>query len=255
MIGDNRIKLYWRTVAILSAVIILSVWGLYLIRGNKEEAESEHVITENLESTENIRERTTITAITETESAEQENPLIQDAVFEINKLMEWFFQAKFDCNIETLQQIVRPIEEYSAERLYEERYGKGEDGLLEIESYHVQNCYSKRGLAEGTFFVWVYVDVKYVNADTPAPALYRMVVCSGENGYYIYNDVLEEEERVYFEEVSAMEDVQELVDYVNQLFLEVIEQDEQLREIVLTMHGTDSEEVQSSEDMTGQSLE
>ena len=262
MSGDDMIKLYWKTVSILLVGIIIGVFGLYLIKGIKgigeKETESESVrIEENLIEKNPIEENPTesiteILVTTDSESLENENPLLQDAIFEVNKLMEWFFQAKFDCDVETLQQIVSPNDGYSAERLYEERYGKDESGLLEIESYHVKECYSKRGLTEGSFVVWVLVEVKYKQADTPAPALYRMYVCSGENGYYINNEVLEEE-AAYRDEVSTMEDVQKLVEEVNQRFLEVVDQDEQLRNIVFAMEGADSEEEQNLEEE--QSLE
>lgn len=255
MSGDDMIKLYWKTVLVLFVGVILIGFGFYLrkeIGGKEEESEiisSERIDTENtedIEDTNNIDIKTTET-ITD---VLEENPLLKDAIFEINKLMEWFFQAKFDCDIETLQQLVSPNDGYSAERLYEERYGKEESGLLEIESYHVKECYSKAGLREGTFLVWVLVEVKYKQAETVAPALYRMYVCSGENGYYINNEITEEE-AVFREEVSAMEDVQNLIAEVNQRFQEAVDQDEQLKHIVLAMEGTDSEEAQDFEETQG----
>lgn len=246
------IKLYWKTVLILLVGVILGGFGLYVMKGiggEKTEIETE-TGTESgmeIEESQNQTESHTIETMV-TSKEEDENPLLQDAVFEINRLMEWFFQAKFDCDVETLQQIVSPNDGYSAERLHEERYGKDESGLLEIESYYVKECYSKMGLTEGSFVVWTLVEVKYKNADTPAPALYRMYVCSGENGYYINNEILEDE-AIYRDEISAMEDVQKLVEEVNQRFLEALEQDKQLKDIVLAMEGTDSEEEQGLEEI------
>ena len=179
---------------------------------------------------------------------------MQDALFEINKLMEWFFQAKLDCDVETLQQIVSPNDGYSAERLYEERYGKDESGLLEIESYQVKACYSKNGLTNGTYLVWVLVDVKYVHAAVAAPALYRMYVCSGENGYFIDNDI-SKEEAAYRDEVSAAADVQELVAEVNRRFQEAVDQDEQLKEIVLAMDVSDLEEQSLEETQSAEEIQ
>lgn len=247
MSGDDMIKLYWKVVSFLLLFAVVVFLGLNFVKGtNKKEAELEST-TENISLMESVTEPL---ITTEAESLEEENPLLKDAIFEINKLMEWFFQAKFDCDIETLQQIVSPSNEYQAERLHEERYGKDESGLLEIESYFVKSCYSKRGLLEGTFFVWVLVEVKYVNAETTALALYRMYVCKGENGYYI-NHEISEEEAAYRDEISEMEDVQKLIEEVNQQFQEAVNQDEQLKNIVLTMEGTDSksEEMQSSEEV------
>ncbi len=241
MSGDDMIKLYWKTVSILLAGIVLVALGLYFGKGIKKESqeiESEPAVTESVEVRESLTE---LSSESVSESVQEENPLLQDALFEINKLMEWFFQAKFDCDIETLQQIVSPNDGYSAERLYEERYGKDESGLLEIESYQVKSCYSKNGLTDGTYLVWVLVDIKYVHAAAAAPALYRMYVCRGENGYFIDNDI-SEEEAVYRDEISQEADVQELIAEVNQRFQEAVDQDEQLKEIVLAMDVSEFEE-------------
>ncbi len=249
MSGDDMIKLYWKAVAILLAGSAVIVFGFYFRNGiSGKETESQ---SESPSETEISLDSETIQAES-SEGLENENPLVKDAVFEINKLMEWFFQAKFDCDVETLQQLVSPNDGYSAERLHEERYGKDESGLLEIESYQVKECYSKAGLEEGTFLVWVLVEVKYKNAETAAPALYRMYVCSGEDGYYIKNEVTEEE-AAFREEASAEEEVQKLVEEVNQRFQEAVAQDEQLKNIVLAMEGTDFEETQDLEET--QSLE
>lgn len=245
MSGDDMVKLYWRTVFILLVGTVLVVLGLFFMKGiGGGETESESRTTESLAPTESVTE----TIQTTVEPVKNENPLVQDAIFEIHKLMEWFFQAKFDCDIEMLQQMVSPADSYNVDRLYEERYGKDESGLLEIENYHVRSCYTKNGLTDGTYIVWVFVEVKYVNAAASAPALYRMYVCRKDDGYYINNEVLEEE-AAYCEEVSAMEDVQELVAEVNQRFQEVLDQDEQLKNIVLVMKGKDLEEDSSSEEV------
>lgn len=243
MRGDDKIKLYGRMFSISLGIILLA-FGLFLVKAIRgENTKSGNVMTESAVPTEGKSEMTQVTDLV---SEKSDNPLVQDAVFEIHKLMEWFFQAKLDCDIETLQQIVNPSDWYHADRLYEERYGREESGLLEIESYQVESCYSKKGLTEGTYLVWTSVEVKYVNAETPAPALYRMYVCRDGDRYYINYDV-SEEEAAYCEEVSAMEDVQELVASVNQRFQEVWDQDEQLKKIVLIMEGKNLEENPSSE--------
>ena len=57
MSGDDMIKLYWKTVSILLAGIVLVVLGLYFIKGTeKKEQETESVVTENSESGESLVE-------------------------------------------------------------------------------------------------------------------------------------------------------------------------------------------------------
>lgn len=243
---EEKWERYWRViliVAIASIIVLLLSFMVFFMRsGDDNKKEQKSMTTENPTQTESVSETT--------QEADQieDNPLLQDAVPEIKELMEQFYQAKFDCDVETLRQLVSPTDAYTEESLYEERYGREENSLFEIESYQVESCYSKKGLEEGTYLVWVYVDIKYVHADTPAPALFRMYVCTDENGYYIYNGSLEGEIGVYRDEISAKEDVLGLATMVNQRFQEVVNQDEQLKNIVLAMEGTTAEESQISEE-------
>lgn len=236
--GKEMLEAYWKIILVAALAVILAV---FLVKCGSGDAEPEDVTAENLALTESVSETTQTT-----DRNKEDNPLQQDTIPELKELMEQFFQAKFDCDIETLRQLVNPIDGYTEESLYEDRYGGEENSIFEIESYHVESCYSKKGLVEGTYIVWVYVDIKYVNAETPAPALFRMYICTDESGYYIYNGSLEGEISTYRDEISAKEDVLELVNMVNQRFQEAVNHDEQLKKIVLSMEGADkAEETQS----------
>lgn len=231
---NKRRKIYW--ILIPSILLLLVLVGL-LVKKTIEEDMTIEMQQESTAQLEIIMESETETESESEEIQTEENALQKDNYPEINQLMERFFQAKFDCNVEELSQIVNPIDGYTEERLYEDRYGKKENSLLEIESYQLDSCYTKEGLLEGTYIVWVYVEIKYINAETPAPALFRMYVCTDENGYYIHNGILEGELSTYRDEISAKADVLELVSMINQRYQEAVNHDEDLRNIVLSMEG------------------
>jgi len=240
------LKKYWKIIIALLISITLMIFVIFPFRSNdKDRNEQESTTSEIVNTTENETRETVSTTERETETiteiiiGTEENPLLKDDSLEIRELMERFYQAKFNCEVETLHQLVGPFDSYSEESLYEERYGKKEDGLLELESYQVEACYSKKGLTDETYFVWALVNMKYKNADTPAPALFRMYVCKNENGYYIYNDTLSEEVKEYRDEISSKEDVLNLIDVVNQRLKEAVSQDEQLKNLVLSIKDED----------------
>lgn len=239
---NDMLEAYGKLILVAILVILLVV---FLVRYQKTEDPQE--TTSAIETTEQTTGTTETERQTET-TLEEENPLREDADPEIHTLMERFFQAKFDCDIESLRQIVNPIDGYTEESLYEDRYGMEENSLMEIENYEVKSCYTKDGLVSGTYFVWVYVEIKYVHAATPAPALFRMYVCTDENGYYIYNGSLEGEISAYRDEMSAKADVLELVAMINQRYQEAMNHDEDLLNIVLSMTGEQESEEQSTQE-------
>ncbi len=77
----------------------------------------------------------------------------------------------------------------------------------------------------------MYYEIKFVNAQTPAPALNKMYVCTDDTGVYIYNGTIEGEISNYLDEVSHEPDVVALVEEVNEKLETAISQDEELRGI------------------------
>jgi len=242
MAGKKKYVLreFWKFMLVMALTVVAVI---VFIRCGRTREESESVTTEPSSQIESISETTLAP-----DKKEEENLLLQDTMPEIQELMKQFYQAKFDCDMDTLRQLVNPFDGFTEDGLYEERYGKDESGLFEIERYQVESCYTKRGLEDESYFVWVYVDIKYANAETHAPAVFRMYVCMGENGYYIYNDSLDEEIRAYRDKISKEEDVLKLVDMVNERFKDAVNRDEQLKNIVLSMEGTNGGEIQSQEE-------
>ncbi len=154
-------------------------------------------------------------------SAESNNELLVDAFSKINRLMETYFKAKLDCDTETLQKIV-----YNTENITEEKLLKENEY---IEDYQNIKCYTKNGILDNTYIVYVYFEYKFYNIDTNAPAMIRMYVCTNEAGdVYIYNEAVDGEIASYMEEVNNSDDVVALFEETDNLLKTAIESDENL---------------------------
>lgn len=99
-----------------------------------------------------------------------------------------------------------------------------------IESYQNIACYTKKGLAENSFIVYVYYEVKFYDIDTLAPGLNTLYVCTNENGELYVSDPGETGEAAdYIQIVSTQDDVADLFNRVQVKYAEVVDTDEVLK--------------------------
>ncbi len=178
----------------------------------------------------------------ETETAEQksvDSSLQKDAYPEIQDLMERYFEAKMNCDVEALGQIVYPMSGYTVEGLENDLGIPESEAFRRVETYQNVVCYTKPGLLQDTYVVWVYYETKYVNVETAAPCMFKAYVCTDETGVYIYNGVIEGEISNYLDEASQDEDVVALVNSVNQQLTEACNHDEALKNIYDILWGVE----------------
>ena len=98
----------------------------------------------------------------------------------MNELLNSYYTAYASDNLETLEQIARPIS--NNEKSY--------IGVLSQYYESIQNMkyYSKAGLTEGSYFVSVYNEIKFYGVDTLAPTLdFFYVETDDEGKLYINN--------------------------------------------------------------------
>lgn len=157
--------------------------------------------------------------------------LLKDAYPEIQALMERYFEAKMNCDVEALSQIVNPIAGYTLEGLENDLGIPESEAFRRVEDYRNITCYTKPGLLKDTYVVWVYYETKYMNVETAAPCMFKAYVCTDDMGVYIYNGTIEGEISNYIDEASQDEDVVALVNSVNQQLAEACGYDEGLRNI------------------------
>lgn len=173
-----------------------------------------------------------IASDTSGESTEEEavNPLEKDAYPEINKLFETYFKALIESDTETFNKIV----DSDADVTEDQMKTKTEF----IENYQNIACYTKKGLVEDTFIVFVYFEVKFPKIETPAPSLMWRSVRLDENGDpYIDEKTLAEkdtegEAQAYLQEILRSEEVLALSDDVNKKLEEAQKEDEALADLM-----------------------
>lgn len=92
------------------------------------------------------------------------------------------------------------------------------------------NCYIMRSYEEGTYIVYVYSELKYVNIKTSYPNLDKFYLITDEDGNLkIFTSEMDEMLETYFKERDQDEKVQELIQMTNDKAKEALEKDVDLR--------------------------
>ena len=93
--------------------------------------------------------------------------LQKDAYPQVNELISTYFQAKVDQDVQLLYKVFGKEED---DRL-EERKQQLKDEAVYIEDYQDITCYTKAGMTDDSYVVYVTYDVKFRRVDTLAPGL------------------------------------------------------------------------------------
>lgn len=148
-------------------------------------------------------------------------PLIENGFSDITKLMKTYYKAKLDCDVEQLKELASdPSYTRSKEELQEEVHF--------YEDFRNIKCYVKKGYQEGTYFIYVYYDIKVINIDTLLPALRQFYIVTVDGKLKIFTPDYDAETDEYFLARRQDEDVIELFDEVNRKYEEAIAKDEVL---------------------------
>ncbi len=142
----------------------------------------------------------------------------------INQLIQTYYQAKLKCDMDTLKSISSEpsavIDEESLKMLIEG-----------IDDYNNITCYVKKSYQEDEYIVWAYHDIKFIGLKTCAPALSKFYVVKDSQGEYkIFDGVMSEELKEYFDSRSQDADVLELMAYTDNLAVKAKETDQDLNE-------------------------
>lgn len=161
--------------------------------------------------------------ITVTTQSQEENQLKEEAYEEITDVVKLYLDAKLEGNVEALAQYVDNMDGITAEDLAAES--------AYIDEYSSITCYTKNGLYENTYVVYVYYELQLKNIKTSVPGITTLyVIRDDETGnIFIHNGVTDGEVLQYIKELTKQEDVAALFDDVNKMFNEAVESDEELK--------------------------
>ncbi|MCI8945762.1 MAG: SH3 domain-containing protein [Lachnospiraceae bacterium] len=180
---------------------------------------------------------------TEEETAESVSvpdvPLEENAVAAVNELMNSYYAALEDADIEKLEKLINYISDV-------DKLGIQKKSNY-IDRYNNITCYTKKGQAEDSYIVYAYQEVKFYDYETPVPSLNTFVVYKNEDGsYYIYEGDLDDNVLQYFNGLSAQDDVANLCTTVQAKYNKAIAGDEALDEFISGFNDRISEEVAQS---------
>lgn len=147
--------------------------------------------------------------------------LEKDAYPQVNELIGAYFQAKIDQDPAALYQV----------------FGKADDGNMDfyrkelkaeaayVQDYEDVTCYTRKGLTEDSYLVYVIYDVKFRRVDTLAPGIMWCYVVKGDDGRYVIRENVIGDEADYVAEQNQTEGVRLLNRQVKAKLKAAIESD------------------------------
>lgn len=153
-------------------------------------------------------------------AALNEEPLAENAYTDVNGMMNTFYNALASGDMDT----VRAVKDYNSDKEIIAYEKKSEF----IERYDNIKCYTKPGIEEDSYFVYVTYDVKIQDIDTEAPGLNAFYVYKSENGSLMIDGDTEENIKAAFKLVTNQDDVVDLYNKINVDYTEAVASDEAL---------------------------
>lgn len=203
-------------------LICVAVTVIIAVNANKRAAAEEEA--QLAESTE-----VAATAVSEgSEEAAPELPLEENAYPAVNALMNSYYGALAEGELETITSINAFVDDTEKIRIQEmSKY---------IDSYPQLDVYTKAGPIEGSYLAYVYSKVKFTEYDELVPGMQAFYICTDENGNCYINEG--EDNSVvtnYIRDISLQDDVVDLNNKVAVEYNELLENDEELNAFLVDL--------------------
>ena len=157
-----------------------------------------------------------------TATPEPENDLELNKYADINKVVQDFYEAKLTCSAEDFVPIVTNANQIDMERLQRK--------IEYVNSYQNINCYTKKGINEIDYVVYVSYDLELATIDTYAPSIDELRITYVDGTPKVYLGNIAEDTSKYLNELRTGEDVEVLVSDVVTRLEEACASDENLNE-------------------------
>ncbi len=137
-----------------------------------------------------------------------EIPLAENTIPEIRQLLDTYYSAYADGDIETIKSITNYLEETEGLRI---------QAMSEyVEGYPVKTIYTRPGPVQDSFLAYVHFKMKVTNFEDTVSGMETFYICKKVDGsYYLNEGEVSEAELKFIEKVAAQEDVVELYNRVN----------------------------------------
>lgn len=143
---------------------------------------------------------------------------------DVNAFVESYLNALTSCDINMLNSMVADASEFNI------------DKLTRRQEYIVKEsnpeCYTKPGVTEGSYVVYVVVNSQIKGVSVQPLSLYFFYLVPNENGGYIFNNIYNTDPDIdaYMNKIERDPDVVELYARVNKNNDESVKNDESLRQ-------------------------
>ena len=150
-----------------------------------------------------------------------EIPLAENTIPEIQQLIDTYYSAYADGDIETIKSITNNLEETEGLRIR---------AMSEyVEGYPVKTIYTRTGPIQDSVLAYVHFKMKVVNFEDTVSGMETFYICKKADGsYYLNEGEVSEEELEFIEKVAAQEDVLELYNRVNVECSDTLKENEEL---------------------------
>lgn len=163
-----------------------------------------------------------VVSIAPTATPEPKNELELNKYADINNVVNEFYEAKLTCLEEDFIPIVTNANQIDMERLQRK--------IEYVNSYQNINCYTKKGINEIDYVVYVSYDLELATIDTYAPSIDELRITYVDGSPKIYLGKISEETSEYLKKLRTSEDVEILVSDVVTRLDEACARDENLNE-------------------------
>lgn len=153
-----------------------------------------------------------------------------DILKELDELVERYFHAKQEVDMDTIAQCVSNVNHVDEKKLLTES--------AYVEGYENIQCKVMNGISTGTYRVYVYYDVKIYDIDTLIPSLNALYVKQNKEGeFQVYLGKLDSMEQKYIDRLDESEKVQALVKSVQNQLEDVVSADREVRDFYEMLEG------------------
>lgn len=153
-----------------------------------------------------------------------------DILSELDELIERYFHAKQEVDMDTIAQCVSNVKHVDEKKLLTES--------AYVEGYENIQCKVMNGISTGAYRVYVYYDVKVYDIDTLIPSLNALYVKQNEKGKFeVYLGKLDSMEQKYIDRLDESEKVQALVKSVQNQLEDVVSADREVRDFYEMLEG------------------
>lgn len=155
---------------------------------------------------------------------------------EVNNFLKTYYDAIAAGNVDAIASMSNTLSEDEQIRIQ-----KTAEYYSGFSNYKV---YTKKGPAENSYLAFVTYDIMFKGANTPAPALATVYLCTNSNGeLYVNKEDLTEDEKAYILALASQADSSKLCDEVEVEYNKVLEKDEALAQLAATMKSQINEQV------------